>query len=79
MTPVRPLGLMVSPSVLSTVGQAFDLAWPEIAGNYGTEATRSARDRLARIILANPLCESATADVLKRAGLVTMEAAERAR
>jgi hypothetical protein len=35
MTPVRPLGLMVSPSVLSAVGQAFDLAWLEIAGNYG--------------------------------------------
>jgi len=35
MTPVRPLALMMSPSVLSTAGKAFDLAWLEIAGNYG--------------------------------------------
>ena len=69
----------MSPLVLSTVCQARDLAWLEIAGNYGTEATKSARNRLARIILANPLCEDATADVLKRAGLVTMAAAERTR
>ena len=70
MTPIRPLGLVMSPSVFSTI----DLAWLEIAGNYGAEATRSARDRLARIILANPLCEDATADVLKRAGLASMAA-----
>ena len=75
MTPIRPLGLVMSPSVFSTI----DLAWLEIAGNYGAEATRSARDRLARIILANPLCEDATADVLKRAGLASMAAAERVR
>jgi hypothetical protein len=79
MTPVRPLGLMMSPSVLNTAGQAFDLAWPEIAGNYGPEATKTARDRFARIILANPLCEHATAEVLKRAGLASMAAAERVR
>jgi hypothetical protein len=79
VTPVRPLGLMISPSVLSTAGKAFDLAWSEIAGNYGREATGTARDRLARVILANPLCEVATADVLKRAGLASMAAAERVR
>jgi hypothetical protein len=74
-----PIGLTMSPSVVNTVGRAFDLAWQEIACEYAKENTRSARDRLARIILANPLCETATADVLKRAGLVTMAAAERAR
>ena len=79
MTPVRPLGLMMSASVLSTAGKAFDLAWPEIADNYGREATKTARDRLARIILANPLCEDTTAEVLKRAGLASMAAAERGR
>jgi hypothetical protein len=66
------------PSVVSTIGQAFDLAWQEIACHYGTETTGKARDRLARIILANPLCETATADVLRRSGLVTMAAADRA-
>jgi hypothetical protein len=70
---------VISPSVLNTVGHAFDLAWLEIAGNYGPEATRTARDRLARIILANPLCEDTTAEVLKRAGLASMAAAERVR
>jgi hypothetical protein len=70
---------MISPSVLNTVGQAFDIAWLEIAGNYGPEATKTARDRLARIILANPLCEDTTAEVLKRAGLVSMAAVERVR
>jgi hypothetical protein len=79
MAPIRPLGLMMSPSVLNTVGQAFDLAWLEIAGNYGPKATKAARDRLARIILANPLCEDTTAEVLKRTGLVSMAAAERGR
>jgi hypothetical protein len=79
MTPNRPLGLAMSPAVLNTVGQALDLAWLEIAGNYGPEATRTARDRLARIILANPLCEDTTAEVLKRAGLASMAAAERGR
>jgi hypothetical protein len=79
MTPIIPLGLVMSPSVFSTVGQAFDLAWLEIAGNYGPEVTKTARDRLARVILANPLCEDATADVLMRAGLASMAAAERVR
>ena len=79
MTPIRPLGLAMSPSALNTVGQAFDLAWLEIADNYGSEATKTARDRLARIILANPLCEDTTAEVLKRAGLASMAAAERGR
>jgi hypothetical protein len=79
MSPNKPLGLMMSPAVLNTVGQAFDLAWLEIAGNYGPEATRTARDRLARIILAYPLCEDTTAEVLKRAGLASMAAAERGR
>ena len=79
MTPIRPLGLMMSPAVLSTAGKAFDLAWLEISGNYGREATRTARDRLARIILANPLCEDTTAEVLKRAGLASMAASERGR
>ena len=77
MTPNRPLGLMMSPVVPNAVGQAFDLAWLEIAGNYGPEAIATARDRLARIILANPLCEDTTAEVLKRAGLASMAAAER--
>jgi hypothetical protein len=54
MTPVKPFSLTMSPSVLSTAGKAFDLAWLEIAGNYGREATKNARDRLARIIMANP-------------------------
>jgi hypothetical protein len=77
MTPVRPLGLMMPPSALSTAGKAFDLAWLEIAGNYGREATKTARDRLARVILANPLCEDTTAEALMRAGLASMAAAER--
>ena len=77
MTPVKPFSLTMSPSVLSTAGKAFDLAWLEIAGNYGREATIAARDRLARIILANPLCEDMTAEALKRAGLASMAAAER--
>jgi hypothetical protein len=79
MTPNRPTGLTMSPAVLNTVGQAFDLARLEIAGNYRPEATKAARDRLARIILANPLCEDTTAEVLKRAGLASMAAAERGR
>ena len=79
MTPVKPLGLMMSPSVLSTAGKAFDLAWREIADNYGREATKAARDRLARIILANPHCEGTTAETLKRAGLASMAAADRGR
>lgn len=79
MTPNISIGSTLSSAVARTVGSAFDLAWQEIAGKYSKEATRTARDRLARIILANPLCETATADVLKRAGLDTMAAAERMR
>ena len=79
MTAVKPFSLTMSPSVLSTAGKAFDLAWLEIAGNYGREATKNARDRLARIIMANPLCEDTTGETLKRAGLASMAAAERVR
>lgn len=79
MTPNVPIGLTMSSSVVSTVGRAFDLAWQEIADQYGTKTTRGARDRLARIMLANPMCETGTVDELKRAGVVTMAAAERAR
>jgi len=79
MTRANSIGLMMSPSVVSRVGQAFDLACLEAAGNYSREATKTARDRLARVILANPLCDDTTAEVLKRAGLAGLAASERTR
>ena len=43
------------------------------------QASKTARDWLARDILASLLCGGATIEVLKRAGLASMAAAERVR
>lgn len=61
-----------------TTEHALDLAWQEIGSNYVRPEIRSAaRARLARIITANPLCETPVAEVLKRSGLLGMAAADR--
>jgi hypothetical protein len=77
MSDASRLDLVMPPAVLSTAGHAFDLAWREIAGNYCSPAARTrARERLARIILANPLSEDSSAEVIKQAGIASMTAAE---
>jgi hypothetical protein len=40
------------PETLKVVGQAFDGAWQDIAGNFGADHVPAARLKLANIILA---------------------------
>jgi hypothetical protein len=59
---------------LKAIGQAFDLAWAEVANNFGDDPydVEKARLRLARALLSIAHEDSRDVDVLKRAALQRM-------
>ena len=62
------------PEVLKAMGQAFDEAWVQIAGNFGDDTidAEKARLRLARALLSIAHKDSCDVAVLKRAALERM-------
>jgi hypothetical protein len=67
-------GCSFGPEALKAIGQAFDTAWQEIAGNFGSDAVEveAARLQLASALLSIANEESRNAEVLKRAALERM-------
>jgi hypothetical protein len=64
-------GASFGPEALKVMGEAFDSAWSEIAGNFGDHRaeTESVRSKLANALLSVASEESRNAHVLKRAAL----------
>ena len=64
-------GCSFGPEALKAIGQAFDTAWQEIAGNFGSAAAEveAARLQLASALLSIGNEDSRNAEVLKRAAL----------
>jgi hypothetical protein len=62
------------PDALKAIGQAFDLAWAEIANNFGDDPNdvEKARLRLARALLSIAHEDSRDVEVLRRAALQRM-------
>ena len=62
------------PDALKAVGQAFDEAWKDIAGNFGSDAqtVELARLKLAEALLSVAHEESRDIQVLKRSALEAM-------
>ena len=69
------------PEALRAIGQAFDEAWREIAGNFGNERhdIELARGKLANAILSVACEESRDAQALKNGALQAMALAYRER
>ena len=67
-------GASFGPDALKAVGQAFDEAWTQIAGNFGTEPAviESARLKLAEALLSVADDDSRDVEVLKQAALQRM-------
>jgi len=67
-------GAAFGPEALKSIGQAFDEAWQDIAGNFGNDPSdiERARLRLANAVLSLANEESRDVDVLKRAALQRM-------
>jgi hypothetical protein len=64
-------GAAFGPDALKAIGEAFDAAWVEIAGNFGNVPVDidKARYRLANALLSVASEDSRDAEVLKRAAL----------
>jgi hypothetical protein len=67
-------GASFGPDALRAVGQVFDEAWEEIAGNFGDHPAQveTARLKLANAILSIADEDSRDVEVLKRAALDRM-------
>jgi len=67
-------GASYGPEALKVIGQAFDEAWRDIAGNFGDDPpnVEQARTRLARAILSIADDDSRDVSVLRRAALDLM-------
>ena len=66
-------GISFGPEALKVIGQAFDEAWSDIAGNFGDAAQIEAvRLKLARAILSAASDSSRDVAALKRIGLEAM-------
>jgi hypothetical protein len=67
-------GASYGPEALKVVGQAFDEAWFQIAGNFGDEPgdIEKARLRLARALLSIAHEDSRDVGVLRQAALERM-------
>jgi len=65
-------GASYGPDTLKALGQAFDQAWAEIAGNFGSTQVENARLRLAEAMLS--IATEGTTDVsaLKAGALQAM-------
>jgi hypothetical protein len=64
-------GAAFGPEAMKAIGQAFDEAWIEIAGNFGNVPVDldNARYRLATALLSVASEDSRDVDVLKQAAL----------
>jgi len=67
-------GASYGPDVLKVVGQAFDEAWHEIAGNFGDDPTEieTARLKLADAVLSVASEDSRDVETLKNGALQAM-------
>ena len=67
-------GASFGPDALKALGQAFDEAWAEIAGNFGNEPAviESARLTLAEALLSVADDDSRDVEALKQAALQRM-------
>ena len=73
-------GASFGPEAVKAIGQAFDLAWHEIAGNFGhalddldaLDEVELARLKLADAVLSVASEDSRDVDVLKLAALAVM-------
>lgn len=67
-------GASFGPDALRAIGQAFDAAWVEIAGNFGDHPAHveAARLKLANAVLSMATENSRDVEVLKRAALERM-------
>jgi hypothetical protein len=67
-------GATYGPEVLKVIGQAFDEAWAQIAGNFGDDSPdiEMARLRLANAMLSVADDDSRDAQALKQAALAQM-------
>ena len=67
-------GASFGPDALRAIGEAFDAAWAEIAGNFGDRPTEidAARIKLANAILSIASEDSRDAEVLRKAALQRM-------
>jgi hypothetical protein len=70
----RLAGASFGPEALRVIGQAFDAAWVEIAGNFGDDPAQveAARLKLATAILSFANNESRDVEVLKKAAIEQM-------
>ena len=67
-------GASFGPEALKAIGEAFDAAWGEIAGNFGNDPTdlEEVRLWLANALLSVAAEDSRDVEVLKRAALQRM-------
>jgi hypothetical protein len=67
-------GASFGPDALKAIGQAFEQAWLEIAGNFGSDPRdiEKARYRLATALLSVASEDSRDMEVLKQAALQRM-------
>jgi len=67
-------GASFGPEALKAISQAFDEAWAEIAGNFGSDRTEinGARYRLATALLSIASEDSRDAEALKTGALQRM-------
>jgi hypothetical protein len=74
-------GASYGPEALKAIGQAFDAAWADIAGNFGNDPLdiEKARLRLANAVLSVAHEDSRDVDVLKKGALEAMALAYRER
>jgi len=72
-------GAAYGPEALKAMGQAFDEAWREIAGNFGNDQheIERARFRLATALLSVACEDSCDVEVLKNGALQAMALAYR--
>jgi hypothetical protein len=67
-------GASFGPDTLKAIGDAFDAAWAEIAGRFGTDPVviEGARLRLANAVLSVASEDSREVEALKRGALEVM-------
>jgi hypothetical protein len=65
-------GAAFGPETLKVVGQAYDEACQDIAGNFGEDRVLAARLKLANIILDTATADSRDVDSLKARALQKM-------
>jgi hypothetical protein len=69
-------GAAFGPDVVKALGQAFDEAWTEVAGNFGSDPrlVEDARLRLAKAVLSVASEHSADVAAIKNGALQAMAA-----